>query len=163
MAHVCLEPPGVFDFKRPDEWPRWKRRFGQYRCASGLDKEAEPRQVSALLYCMGESSEDVLTSTGISDGDREKYTSVMNALETFFKVRQNVILDRQNQMAGESAEQYITELYHLVETCDYNADIVEEMLRDRLVVGMRDSVLAEGLQLNPELTLEKAKKAMQQK
>ena len=168
MAHIRLEPPGVFDFKRPDEWPRWKCRFEQYRCASGLDKEAEPRQVSALLYCMGKSAEDVLTSTGISDGDREKYTSVMNALETFFKVRRNVILERakfnrRNQMAGESAEQYITELYHLVETCDYNADIVEEMLRDRLVVGMRDSVLAERLQLNPELTLEKAKKAMRHK
>ena len=108
MAHIRLELPGAFDFKRPDKWPRWKRRFGQYRCASGLDKEDEPRQASALLYCMGESAEDVLTSTGISDADREKYTSVMNALETFFKVRRNVILERakfnrRNQMAGKSA------------------------------------------------------------
>ena len=66
-------------------------------------------------------------------------------------------------MAGESAEVYITTLYSLVETCEYKAETVEEMLRDRLVVGMRDTALAERLQMDPELTLEKAKKAMRQK
>ena len=140
---------------------------GILNAAYSIDREDELRQVSALLYCMGESAEDVLTLTGISDDNRVKYEPVMSALDAFFKVRRNVILERanfnrRNQMADESAEQYISELYHLVETCDCKADIVEEMLRDRLVVGMRDSVLAERLQLDSELTLEKAKKAMRQ-
>ena len=97
-----------------------------------------------------------------------KYASVMTAFDAFFKVRRNVILERakfnrRNQRAGESAEQYIIELYHLVETCEYKADIVGEMLRDRLVVSMRDTALAERLQLDAELTLDKTKKAMRQK
>jgi len=37
------------------------------------------------------------------------------------------------------------------------------MIRDRLVVGIRDSALSERLQLDPELTLDKAKKMVQQK
>ena len=34
--------------------------------ASGLSKEDEERQVSTLLYCLGEEADDVLTSMNIS-------------------------------------------------------------------------------------------------
>ena len=168
MAALRLEPPEAFDFKSPDHWPQWRRRFEQCQSASALDKEDEARQVSALMYCMGETAADVLTSTNISAEDRKKYEPVMKKFDDFFSVRRNVILkrarfNRRNQMAGESAEAYITTLYSLVETCEYKAETVEEMLRDRLVVGMRDTALAERLQMDPELTLEKAKKAMRQK
>ena len=54
MASVRLQPPESFDFKRPDEWPRWKKRFQQFRSASTLNRESEDRQVNTLLYCMGE-------------------------------------------------------------------------------------------------------------
>ena len=39
----------------------------------------------------------------------------------------------------------------------------DEMLRDRLVVGIRDAALSDKLQLDPTLTLESAKKAIRQK
>ena len=39
----------------------------------------------------------------------------------------------------------------------------DEMIRDRLVVGIRDSSLSERLQLDSDLTLEKAKKAIRQR
>ena len=53
-------------------------------------------------------------------------------------------------------------LYDLAENCDYG-DIREEMIRDRLVVGIRDSALSEKLQLDPKLKLEIAKTANRQK
>ena len=37
------------------------------------------------------------------------------------------------------------------------------MLRDRLVVGIRDAAMSQKLQMDAELTLEKAKKAIRQK
>jgi len=61
------------DFKKPDGWAKWKRRFEQFLSASGLDKEDEPRQVSTLLYCLGEEVEGVLASTNISEEVRKKY------------------------------------------------------------------------------------------
>jgi hypothetical protein len=36
MAQIQLQVPATFNFSNPDEWRRWKRRFEQYRCASGL-------------------------------------------------------------------------------------------------------------------------------
>ena len=167
MATVRLQTPEQFDFKNPDSWTRWKRRFEQFRVASGLNKEDEGRQVSTLLYCMGEDAESVLTSTGISDTDKEKYQPVVSKLDEFFKVRKNTIYERarfnrRNQREGESIEQYLTALYELIENCDYG-DMKDELLRDRIVVGIRDVALSEKLQLEATLTLEQAKKKVRQR
>ena len=72
---VQLKPPDPFDFKQHDNWMRWKRRFEPYRVASGLDEESQPRQVSALLYCLGEEADDVLTFTNITAEDRTSPSS----------------------------------------------------------------------------------------
>ena len=167
MASIRLEPPERFDFKNPDDWPRWKRRFEQFRNASGLAGEDELRQVSTLLYCLGEAADDVLTSTNINEEERQRYRSVLAKLDDYFKVRRNVIFERarfnrHNQQEGESSEQYITALYSLVETCNYG-ELRDEMLRDRLVVGIRDSSLSERMQMDPDLTLEKAKMLVRQR
>ena len=53
-------------------------------------------------------------------------------------------------------------LYNLVKHCDYGA-LKEEMIRDWLIVGIRDSVLLEKVQMDAVLTLESAKKAIHQR
>ena len=60
-----------------------------------------------LLYYLGEQGDDVLGSTNISSGDREKYDSVVGKL----KVRKNIIYERahdnkQDQLDRETAEEY---------------------------------------------------------
>ena len=45
--------------------------------------------------------------------------------------------------------------------CEYS-DIKDEMIRDQLVVGIRDESLSERLQMEADLSLEKAKKLIRQ-
>ena len=66
MAQLHLSPPEPFNFRNPEEWPKWKRCFEQFRIASGLAQEDEKRQVSTLLYCLEEESQAILDSTGVS-------------------------------------------------------------------------------------------------
>ena len=167
MARHNLAPPDSFNFRNPDYWPRWKRRFELYRVASGLSDDSKKKQVNSLLYCLGEQAEVVLTSTNTSAEDRKVYDSVITKLYGFFKVRKNVVFEqahfnRRNQQQGESAEQYIIVLYELAEDCEYEA-LYSEMIRDRLVVGIRDITLSEQLHTNAELTLDKAKKIIRQR
>ena len=89
-----LKAPENFDFKKPDEWCKWKRRYEQFSSASGLNKEDEARQISTLLYCPGEEADDVLTATNISDDDRKKFDKVIKSFDDYFKVRKNVIYER---------------------------------------------------------------------
>ena len=65
--------------------------------------------------------------------------------------------NKHTQQQGESAEDYITVLHQLADSCEYG-DLKEEMIRDRLVVGIRDKALSERLHMESDLTLEKAKK-----
>ena len=68
-----LQLPTSFLFTKVEKWPKWKRRFEQYRLASGLVEKDEQRQVSTLLYCLGEEAKEVLNITCISEGDKKKY------------------------------------------------------------------------------------------
>jgi len=66
-AGIHLQPPEPFSFQTPNEWPHWRKRFKQFRITSGLAKESEAQQINTLLYCLGEESNDVLASTGVTD------------------------------------------------------------------------------------------------
>ena len=166
MSIVRLEPPEKFNFAKPDEWPRWWKRYLQYRSASGLATEDVTRQVDTLLYCMGEEADSVLSSTDITAEQRQDHAAVLSKLDSYFEVRRNVVFERarfngRTQREGESVEQFITELYRLAEFCSYGP--LKEMIRDRIVVGIRDPGMSEKLQTDPDLTLEKAKKLVRQK
>ena len=93
MALVRLESPAPFNFRNPDEWTRWKWRFDQFRTASGLINDDAPKQTSTLLYCLGEGAESVLSSMGDTDGERKDYNKVIAKLDSFFKVRRNIIFE----------------------------------------------------------------------
>ena len=58
--------------------------------------------------------------------------------------------------------QFCHNIYGVAERCGCR-DMREEMICDRLVVGIKDTSLSERLQLDADLTLEKAKKAVRQK
>ena len=113
MATIPLKPPNPFDSKHPDDWQKWKRRFDQYRHASGLASGNEQQQISTLLYCLGEQADKVLSSTSISVENRKKYFEVMTKFDECFKIRRNIIFERacfnhRNQLPDETAKEYVT-------------------------------------------------------
>ena len=58
-------------------------------------------------------------------------------------------------MENETVDSFVIDLDCMAEHCQFG-DINDELIRYRLVFGLRDTRLAERLQLDPELTLEKA-------
>ena len=73
--------PELFNFRRPEEWPRWSRRFEHFRSASGLKDKDEETQVHTLVYCMGDEADDLLSSFGLSDADKKKYDTELGKFE----------------------------------------------------------------------------------
>ena len=95
-----------------------------------------------------------------SPKDRKNYETVKNKFDSYFVQRCNVIFERarfnrRRQEEGEPVESFITALYSLAEHCSYG-NLHDEMIRDRIVVGIRNSTLSEKLQLDPRLTLDSA-------
>ena len=150
---VRLQPTVPFNLKAPDYWPCWRRLFQQFREASGLATEGDMKQVFTLLYCMGETAEDVLTSADISKYNRKRFDSVITKFDNCFKVRKNVIFEhagftRHSQEDSELAEDFITSLYQLVENCEYGA-LPDQMISDQVVVGIHDQALFQRMHVDP--------------
>ena len=166
MASFQVSTPEKFNFK-PEDWERWIRRFERFRIASKLDKENAAAQVNTLIYSMGDEADDILTSLKLTDEERASYTTVKGKLDNFFIVKRNVIYERAKfnmrvQRVGESVDNFITDLFSLAEHCGFG-DLHDELIRDRIVVGLSDKGLSEKLQLEADLTLEKAMTQARQK
>ena len=104
----------------------------------------------------------MLISTKITEEETKNYETVLEKFDSLFQVRRNVIFERVRfnrrcQLPGESVEEYIVQLYNLVEHCNYG-----DLIWDHLVVGILNKTLSECLQLDPALTLEKAKQMIHQ-
>jgi len=85
-----------------------------------------------------------------AEGDEKKITPVLQKFAEYCQPRKNVPFERyrfnrRTQEAGESYDQYKTELRKLAEGCDFDTITPDEMLRDRLIFGIRDSKVRERL------------------
>ncbi|KAL1432308.1 hypothetical protein MTO96_013627 [Rhipicephalus appendiculatus] len=160
MASFQIAPPEPFSFAAPNDWPAWKQRFLRFRTASGLDAKPEKSQVDALVYLMGPQAEDIFKTFSLEPDDKEKFEAVLKEYEGYFVPRRNIIYERvkfntRTQQDGESVEDFVTALHALASTCDYG-ELREDLIRDRLVVGIQDHKVSRALQLDPELKLQKA-------
>ena len=99
-----------------------------------------------------------MRSFALPEEDRKNYAIVKTKFDNHFVQRRNVIFERVNrrrQEEGESVDSFITALYTLAEHCGYG-ELHDEMVRDRIVVGIRNGALSEKLQLNADLALQTA-------
>ena len=159
-ATFQVSAPEPFTFSRPEEWQKWSRRFERFRIASGLADKSETAQVNTLIYSMGDEADDILRSFALSEEDGKKYDTVKGRFDSHFVKRRNIIFERakfnmRRQQDGEPVDAFITALYGLAEHCGYGR-LHDEMIRDRIVVGIRNVALSEKLQLKADLTLERA-------
>ncbi|UYV70685.1 K02A2.6-like, partial [Cordylochernes scorpioides] len=152
--------PEPFNFSNPGDWPKWIRRFERFRQASGLINNPENEQVNMLVYCMGDNADDILLSCKIASDQLENYGKVIECFESHFIPRRNIIYERARfnqrcQQEGEKVNEFITALHSLAEHCNFGM-LHDELIRDRIVVGVRDRALSERMQLDTDLTLVKA-------
>ncbi len=159
-TQFVFAPPNQFDFKSPSSWEKWIQRFERYREVSGLADAISERQVTTLIYCMGEDAEDILNASKLTIEEQKDYKLVKKMFTEFFIGKYNVIYEcakfhTRVQQENESIESFATDLSKLGEHCNYDR-LLEEFIRDRIVIGIRDQQLSESLQLDAELTLEKA-------
>lgn len=147
-------------------WPSWYHGFKRYAVTTGLFLKDNNVQVNNLTNAMGSCADDILTTLRI-DEDTIQYKTLIGKVETFFKVRRNVLAERQKfnkrvqgrqedgRTVQESVEEFINSLYTLAETCEYG-ELKDELIRDRIIAGVKDERLSDQLVQQDDLKLEKA-------
>lgn len=109
---------------------------------------------------MGEKSEEILIQVMPNITTSTSYATVKQKLDSYFSLKKNVVFERYKfnsrvQEPGESVDSFVTALYTLAETCEYGM-IRDELIRDRIVIGLCNTHASERMQLRNDLTLEKA-------
>lgn len=157
---MAYKPPDSFDFSKGETWPNWIRRFERFRTLTELNEKDDITQINTLIYTMGDQAEDILNSFKLNATQLKDYKTVKEKFDSYFVVRRNVIYERAKfnrrvQNEHESVEEFITSLHVLAEHCEYG-DLHDQMIRDRIVVGLIDANVSQKLQLDSDLTLKKA-------
>jgi len=144
-----LQPPTYFCSKNGQSWSG----------TLGLVEKGKEHQVSTSLCCLGEDAGEVLDTTQISANGRKKYQSIIEEFDKYFKVKKNVTLlfNQCSKLLGELADCFITEMYRLVENCEFRG-MKEELTHDQPFEGFQDSTSSVHLQLELEPTLKKSQK-----
>ncbi|UYV83311.1 K02A2.6-like [Cordylochernes scorpioides] len=162
-----IQPPETFDFSTPNEWPKWRKRFERYLVVSGMKKKEEADKIDLFMYLMGDRADDIFRTFKFEkEEEATKIDSVLEAFDSHFCVRKNIIYEcakfnSRIQEDREPVDEFITSLYKLADSCEFEG-LHEQLIRDRIVVGVRDKALSERMQLDSELSLEKAVKMVRQ-
>ena len=100
--YLPLPAPSVFNLAMPNQWAKWKQRFELFCKATRLSEVEEAKQVSTLLYCLGEDA--VIILTNISAEDARIYSNVLDKLDSVFEARQNTLEGSQEVLSKRNID-----------------------------------------------------------
>ena len=134
----------------------WIMRLERYFNAAGID--GDEKKVHYLVYLCGEKGEELFQTFSLTDEQRKVYDRVKQEFRKFFKPKEHKIMNRgffnqRVQGPDEDIESFIADCYRLHPACQYPAGIAEELLRDRIAVGVNSPALREKLTTNENLKL----------
>ena len=148
---------GVQDADLATAWPDWMKTFNRYAIVANLGLKAREEQVGMFLYSMGPVADKVLKVVPTVDEDTATLAEMKAAFTDYFRLKTNTLTERAKfnklvQQPGQAVDSFIQELHRLADNCAYGG-LKEELIRDRIIVGVLDSGLSDRLQTNPDLTL----------
>ena len=128
--------------------------------ATGLDKKDEIIQVATLKSLMGMECKKILKRLQLSATEMKDPAVILTKLEDHFVPVRNILYERYifhntEQQAHETIDQFLIKLRQLAEPCRFGT-LEDEMVRDRLVLGCKDSAARTRLFREKECTLKKA-------
>ena len=145
---------------RGESWKQFRREWKFYEIATKISKEEDDIRIAALMNVIGR--EGIAICSTRSSGRRTKIrtrskTCCASLTLTVYPVptkrtRRDKFFSR-SQNAGETVEAYITALYKLSSTCNFGT-MTDRLIKDRLVIGIRDDKVREKLLAKEQFDLE---------
>ena len=143
----------------PSEWEDYVDRLENYFVAHDVKEDAKKRAI--LLSESGAATYKLLCSLVAPTKPSEvEYKDLLTKAKAHFAPTPSTIVQRYKfntrvRQQGETVAAYIAELRALSTHCDYG-NMLEDLLRDRLVCGIADLRLQRRLLAEPNLTFSKA-------
>lgn len=161
MAKSAIPVPACMDMDGDlaTNWDFFRDCWSNYATANELGKKPKEVVAAILLSVVGKSCFKVFKNLPMPDGDRKDADKIIQRLSEEFESKRNIIYERYvfnscSQKADEKFDRYLTRLRELISTCKYDT-LEEEMLRDRIVIGIHDGETQQRLLREKDLNLER--------
>ena len=146
MPFYQIPPPAPMNVKSDvsTNWKMFKEAWCYYVTATELNKKPKEVQAGALCSVMGMDCVKVMNSlTTLTASHKKDPEKILSALSDHFMPQKNLLFERvkfgfANQAENERIDQYVVRLCQLAESCEFE-NLCESLIRDRLVIGTRDS------------------------
>ncbi|KAI5721025.1 hypothetical protein M8J77_014985 [Diaphorina citri] len=159
---VNIALPQTFDLKDEEdcveEWNLFKMQLINYMKITGLDRESEDIKISFFLTLISRKCLKEYSLMKIEDPSQLK--NIVAAFDERIIPKRNVIYERYKfglakQESDESVDKFVSNLKSLAKSCDYNT-MEEELIRDKIVLGVESNDLRKKLLSEKDLTLQNA-------
>ena len=141
-------------------WKRFKRLWKNYEIASRLSSQSSELRTATLLTCIGPDVLDIYDGLPFTDeAEKTNVDKVIEPLEAYFigetnEIYEAYLFNQRVQEVGESFDSFLTALRTLAKTCNFGS-MQDRMIRDRVVVGIKENSTRKKLLIETKLTLNK--------
>ena len=142
-----------------ETWQLYVDRLKQFFEAN--DVKAHGKKRAILLSVCGADTFKLISSLVAPDKPGDKtFDELLSLTKDHFSPKPSIIVERYKfnskvRQPGQSVSQFVAELRHLAQDCDYG-EILNDMLRDRLVCGISDDRIQRRLLSESTLKFDKA-------
>ena len=142
-----------------EEWVEYAERLENYFIANDITNEGKQRAI--LLHCVGPATYRLIKTLALPGTPRElTFAELVETVKNHFQPKPSPIIKRfefntRCQNEGKSVVSFVTALRKFAEYCDYGA-VLNDMLRDRIVCGIRSKRVQQRLLQEAGLTFERA-------
>lgn len=152
--------PMIVKGDQVNNWEFFRQQWTDYEVATGLEGQDNKVRMATLRSVMGKDCLQILLNLNLTVDERASVEASLKALESYFKPKRNVVYERYvfntcNQIAGESIDAYTNRLRKHAATCEFGT-LTDELIRDRLVLGIQEESTKLRLLKEDKLDLNKA-------
>ncbi|XP_072021152.1 uncharacterized protein [Amphiura filiformis] len=160
FAHFPAPSPMEMKGNKYENWTFFQAQFESYVTATGLDKKSAGVQVATLISLMGkECYQKAYKGLVLTEDDRKDSAKIIKALKEYFEPSRNVIYERYIFNTCDQGklkiDEYVNKLRQLAITCDFGT-LSDDLIRDRIVLGVTDHAIRARLLREDKLTLTRA-------
>ena len=145
---------------RKAAWKAFQQVWVNYEISSGLNEYPTERRTTTLLTCFSSSALKVFNSlTFTSENDKKDIHIVLAKMDEACRGETNTTYERylfntRAQGQTECIDNFYSSLREMSLNCDFGA-LADSLIRDRIVVGIRDSASRKRLLYEKDLSLTK--------
>ena len=145
---------------KASNWEFFRQQYEDYKIATELCQRQMSVCLASLCSIMGKECLQILRNLNLTAEQQATVKGCLDGLEVHFKPQQNVVYERYVfsscvQSVEESVDVYVNRLKKLASSYEFGA-LTDELIRDRLVIGVKDRDLKGRLLRQKGLTLQKS-------